>query len=50
VLPGYSEQDAKFVKLVIFDLLTRGGMIATGTHAGKSCFCVTAFGSIALGD
>ena len=49
-LPNYSVNERNIVEMTIFERLFQVGMIAVGTHEGKPCFCVTAFGSIALGE
>jgi len=49
-LPTYSEEDKKFVEMMIFGPLCQAGVTATGSCKGKRCFMVTAYGKIALGD
>lgn len=49
-LPTYTEMEVALVKNTIFDRLFCCGMIATGTHNKKPCFCITQFGKITLGD
>jgi hypothetical protein len=50
VLPNYSEADRTFIKRVVLEVFFEGGIIAVGTHEGRPCFCVTAFGRSFIGD
>lgn len=50
VLPTYTPEDQAFIKQVVFDLLTKTGMVATGSHRGRPCFCVTPFGRMSIGE
>jgi hypothetical protein len=50
VTPVYSEQERGLMEMTIFERLYQLGMVATGTHNGKKCFCVTTFGAMALGE
>lgn len=49
-LPTYSEEEIAFIKTVLFKGMFEAGLVATGIHHGKSCFCVTPFGRIVIGD
>jgi hypothetical protein len=48
-LPNYTEEELAFIKAVIFEWLFETGIVATGTHQGKDCFCTTAFGQSFFG-
>lgn len=47
-LPSYSTEEKDFVKALICDKFFDAGMVATGMHEGKLCFCVTPFGRMLL--
>lgn len=49
-IPQYSADEIAFVRWVILQRLFEAGMVAIGLHKGRECFCVTAFGRLALGD
>ncbi len=49
-LPNYSPKEREFIKLVIFDLLYNMGVTATGACQDKSCFMITPFGRVVLGE
>lgn len=49
-LPNYSPKEKAFIELVVFDLLHKVGITATGTHEGTPCFMITPFGRVALGE
>lgn len=49
-IPQYHPNEHQFIKTVIFKYLMEAGMIETGIHQNKPCFCLTAFGKMALGD
>lgn len=48
-LPQYSEEETKLIFATIFEWLFEVGVVATGTHDDKECFCVTAFGRSLFG-
>lgn len=43
-LPTYGEIEKRFVQTVIMERLAEMGVVATGSHLGNSCFCLTSFG------
>lgn len=43
-IPEYSEDERHLIEAVIYEWLFEIGVVATGTHQGKKCFCVTSFG------
>lgn len=43
-LPSYTPEEISFIKATIFEILFEAGIVATGTHKGRDCFCVTTFG------
>lgn len=43
-LPQYTEDEKALIKAIILEWLYEAGMVNVGTHQGKDCFCVTAFG------
>lgn len=43
-IPTYSSRDYELVKHVLFEGLSPAGVIQSGTHAKRLCFCVTQFG------
>ncbi len=45
VLPNYTDQEKQFVEYVIMERLTELGVVKTGLHQGKPCFCLTPFGN-----
>jgi hypothetical protein len=49
LLPQYSEEQRSLIKAAIFDWLFEIGVVATGVHNGKECFCVTPFGQSLFG-
>ncbi len=48
-LPSYSEEEIALIKAIVFDWLFESGITAIGTHQGKECFMVTAFGQSLFG-
>lgn len=50
VLPSYSESEVQLMHWIIFERLFETGIVAVGTHKGRDCFCVTAFGAMAIGE
>lgn len=48
LLPVYSPEEHLLIESVIFERLSQVGMVATGTHNGKRCFCITSFGALIL--
>lgn len=49
-LPEYSEEEKILIKETIFRWLFEVGIVAIGTHEGRDCFCVTAFGRSLFGN
>ncbi len=49
-LPDYSSDEQALIKATIFEWLFEAGMIATGLHKDRECFCVTAFGQSIFGS
>jgi len=47
-LPNYTEKDTTIFKKHVMQNLFHAGMVATGVHDEKPCFCVTSFGSMTL--
>lgn len=43
-LPSYQPEELAYVRVVITERLYELGIILTGQHHDKACFCVTAFG------
>lgn len=50
MLPTYTDEEKTFVEMMIFGPLFQSGVTTTGTFKGKKCFCITAYGKVALGD
>jgi hypothetical protein len=48
-IPQYQENELKFIQFAICDYLIQTGMVNTGKHKGKLCFCLTPFGKHSLG-
>lgn len=48
-LPCYSSEELSLIRATIFEWLFEVGMISTGVHRGKECFCVTPFGQSLFG-
>lgn len=44
VVPTYTAQEKHFIETVIMRRLAELGVVNTGSHQGKACFCLTAFG------
>ncbi len=49
-LPKYTPKEKTFIELVITELLYNMGVTATGTFKDKSCFMITPFGRVVLGE
>lgn len=49
LFPSHTEQEVAVFRHSIFERLYQVGIVATGMHSNKACFCVTPFGRIALG-
>lgn len=47
-IPNYSDSDRKTIFQYLFRTLFYAGLIATGKHEGKDCFCVTPFGRMTM--
>jgi hypothetical protein len=47
-MPAYSENDLKTIHRYLFHTLFSAGLVATGVHEGKECFCVTPFGRMTM--
>lgn len=47
-LPEFTQEDISTLHHYIFLNLFQAGMVATGTHNGSLCFCVTPFGRMSL--
>lgn len=43
-LPEYEGDDRALIEATLCQRLFEAGIVATGTHCGKACFCVTPFG------
>lgn len=48
--PTYSEKELAVIYGTILERLWALGMVAAGEHNGRTCFCVTPFGKMSLGD
>jgi hypothetical protein len=48
-LPSYTDEELDFIKKVLFTGLFDAGLVATGTHKGRLCFAMTAFGHVVFG-
>jgi hypothetical protein len=48
-LPTYTEEELALIKATVLEWLFELGVTAVGTHNGKECFCVTAFGQSLFG-
>ena len=44
-VPTYSDIEKQFIRQVIMERLAELGVVDTGTHQGKTLFCLTSFGS-----
>lgn len=42
--PDYDQETQNWIQAVIFKRLAASGVVITGTHEGKRCFCITPFG------
>lgn len=49
-LPTYSKEEIEFIKSMLFKGMFEAGLVETGTHRGKPCFCVTPSGRTVIGD
>lgn len=43
-LPDYNDEERALIETTLCQRLFEAGIVATGTHCGKACFCVTPFG------
>jgi predicted transcriptional regulator len=43
-IPQYTEIEKELIRATISELLFEAGIVALGTHQGRACFAVTAFG------
>jgi hypothetical protein len=43
-LAEYTPEEYSLIRATIFEWLTETGIISTGVHEGRDCFCVTQFG------
>ncbi|MCB1072603.1 MAG: hypothetical protein KDK96_05815 [Chlamydiia bacterium] len=48
-LPDYSEDEMALIRLIIFNWLFEGGIIATGSYQGKECLRITPLGQSMFG-
>ncbi|QVL56964.1 MAG: hypothetical protein KFB93_06155 [Simkaniaceae bacterium] len=48
-LPDYSEAEMTLIRLIIFNWLFEGGIIATGSYQGKECLRITPLGQSMFG-
>ncbi len=48
-LPHYTEEEKALIQAALFEGLFEAGVIATGAHDGRECFCVTPFGQSLFG-
>ncbi|MDJ0651795.1 MAG: hypothetical protein QNJ27_02140 [Simkaniaceae bacterium] len=48
-LPNYSEDEIALIRLIIYDWLFQGGIVATGSYQGKECLRITSFGQSMFG-
>jgi hypothetical protein len=48
-LPDYTPEERAFIRAVVFEWLFEAGITAVGTHQGRECFTVTAFGQSLFG-
>lgn len=48
VLPVYTAQELEMIEMTLCERLFEAGVVATGTHLGKSCICITSFGKALL--
>lgn len=48
-LPDYSEEEISLIRLIVYNWLFEGGMVATGSYHGKECLCITPFGQSMFG-
>jgi hypothetical protein len=44
VLPIYTDQEKRFIQTVVMERLAELGVVSTGLHQSKPCFCLTSFG------
>ena len=49
-LPEYSPEERLVIKTTLWDRLFEAGIVNTGLHKGKECFCVTPYGKHILED
>ena len=49
-LPTYSDATKTLIKATVFEWLFECGVVATGFHEGRDCFCVTPFGRFFFAD
>lgn len=49
-VPEYDDSEKALIKAAIFEWLFEVGMVAVGTHQGRSCFCVTPLGQAFFGQ
>lgn len=49
-LPAYTQQERHMIESTLCERLFEAGVVAIGTHKGKSCFSVTPFGKALLED
>lgn len=47
-LPSYLEEELYFVACVIMERFFELGIVSTGMHEGRECFCLTPFGRVTL--
>lgn len=43
-IPEYNDEERSLIRTTLCERLFEAGIVATGTHLGKPCFCVTPFG------
>lgn len=48
--PTLAPAEKKFIHYALFEVFLQVGIVATGTHEGKECFCVTPFGRMSIED
>ncbi|MEM8727672.1 MAG: hypothetical protein AAGE99_03060 [Chlamydiota bacterium] len=48
-LPDYSEDEVSLIRLIIYNWLFEGGIIATGSYQGKECLRITPLGRSIFG-
>lgn len=47
-LPSYTQEEMTLIEKTLCERLFEAGIVATGIHNGKACFCVTPFGKMIL--